>query len=810
MTIFPPSPDRALALFAQASALSTNVWLAIAIVVVLALIIASALMLRHWSRSAVDARIKQFRTTATALMERLDALKEQHKLLPVSDPDFKQSIQGETLGLYNRVQDELSQLWQGWLKLMDDLERAQKLMRDASAFGAKSVHEAEELVKPTAPFQELSARAEAVAADLDRLGQAHELARERRESLERERGVAAEQLKAIVEQGISNAPFLAEQREVAQLLERADACVTPDPLAATGLLDSAHEKCRKLSQRARDVIERSKEARGVIERIEETTRAIAEKRTGGLRLDEELGNPDVPLKQARVAQELAAQALNQGDPRAAAARVTEAETQAAIARKCIDQVEHAREQCGAELPKRREQAHVILAAIDRAAPDLITLEHNFAHDSWRDVANNLSTAKTTLAETNIQLDQAAESASPAAQRYLQAAAGIERVAALQADCEKRVHAVTDRRKSLESIREDCLRARDDLNSHTRALRDFIDREGPIIGPAARSALSDAVKDTQDSEIAQRDPRPNWPEIQRLMARAREGLAISRERAEADSAAYRQLQANLREQRQRADRVGQLLRSEDKDRPPANFRYRAACEMLDRIDRALNARNGDWADLARQLGDASQELDRSEQLAHEDIQFANRAIAEISEASRSVRGARGYSMLGATADTSAAQDSLDQAQRHLAAQEYEQAIELATNADHYAHAALNEAQRQANERQQQLEMERRRQAAEAMARQTGQLPTPGGIPPAAWIMVGQAAQVVLESLGNRGGGGAAGAHVPDSWSTPVEVPTGNQGADWTGAEGSWATGNDSAGAEGSWATDDNSGGAGGSW
>ena len=56
------------------------------------------------ARSRVARRIKEVRSNATDLMDRLDALKERLKLLPATDPDFQAPMDGETLELYNAVQ----------------------------------------------------------------------------------------------------------------------------------------------------------------------------------------------------------------------------------------------------------------------------------------------------------------------------------------------------------------------------------------------------------------------------------------------------------------------------------------------------------------------------------------------------------------------------------------------------------------------------------------------------------------------------------------------------------------------------------
>ena len=63
-----------------------------------------------------------------------------------------------------------------------------------------------------------------------------------------------------------------------------------------------------------------------------------------------------------------------------------------------------------------------------------------------------------------------------------------------------------------------------------------------------------------------------------LAEARESLAIAGERASADVQAHGQLQQRLRQARERAGQVGDLLTRESKDRPAVNARYRRAVRI----------------------------------------------------------------------------------------------------------------------------------------------------------------------------------------------------------------------------------------
>ena len=98
------------------------------------------------SRDRVGARLKEIKSQAVEVMDRLDGLKERLKLLPTA-PGFSQAMSGETLDLYNTVQAKVGKLWDGWLAVMEVLDKAQKLAaRSGSLLSQKTLGEAEELI----------------------------------------------------------------------------------------------------------------------------------------------------------------------------------------------------------------------------------------------------------------------------------------------------------------------------------------------------------------------------------------------------------------------------------------------------------------------------------------------------------------------------------------------------------------------------------------------------------------------------------------------------------------------------------------
>ena len=129
------------------------------------------------TRSRVGGRIKEVRSKAVDVMDHLDALKERLKLLPTS-PEFKEPMAGETEAFYRSVKEKNDTLWDGWLQIMEVLDKAQKLAdRSGSLFSKTALNDAEKLIEQKGSFKEIERQSQETAAGVDRLDKAHAAAR---------------------------------------------------------------------------------------------------------------------------------------------------------------------------------------------------------------------------------------------------------------------------------------------------------------------------------------------------------------------------------------------------------------------------------------------------------------------------------------------------------------------------------------------------------------------------------------------------------------------------------------------------------
>src|SRR5208283_4247604 len=121
----------------------------------------------------VEAQFKDFRERAVALMDQLDGLRQRHKTLPATDPDFTVAMSGATLALYNEVSRDLDSLWERWLKVMEIWEQAQWRIRAGSGLGVKPTEEARKLLGG-GEIDELVRQSSSCRRRLDRLKAARE------------------------------------------------------------------------------------------------------------------------------------------------------------------------------------------------------------------------------------------------------------------------------------------------------------------------------------------------------------------------------------------------------------------------------------------------------------------------------------------------------------------------------------------------------------------------------------------------------------------------------------------------------------
>ncbi len=670
----------------------------------LALLIGGLVWLaKRRARGSFNSKFKDYRSKAVAMMDRLDALKARLKSLPTDDPDFQEPMIGETLNHFEKVQGDLAKLWDRWLDVMDVVDKAQRKA------GTK-LEEADRLISDSKVFEEVEAGAKACGVAMDQLNNAHEVARKAAEEVVDRRTGAVAKVKNVGEAGLPPAPCQPEVDRPDALEKAAGRMLAPDPLGAKGVLAEALTAATNLGERAENIVGRLAGGKQVQAALEKLRADVAEQRRGGLRLDEEGGDPDHLI--ARSEQELAElqKALEAGDPDAAATRLEAGRALEKEARATLDAVQQAKSYCVREQPERERETRRLRESVPQYEAFEQELNRDFAPASWQVVAGNLAQARGLLDTFDVKAQEAAQATDGSSQKYLLGARLLGRLGQEQNAVFRLMNAVGERLTGLKTLRDDSRKAAADLKDRQRRAERFFSQYDHVVGAQARESLkaADEAGRNVDRESAER--KPDWPAIRQALGKAVEEYAIAQSQAEADLKIYEVLTSEYDQARHNATRVQAFLAGHSEDRTAANQRYRIAEEVLNRVGDESTRVGNEWPRLLDQVRGAQADLEQSEQLAREDVRLARQAEAEIADGARTIRQARTYFSMGVTLNTSGAESLLNQAQQLYHSQNYEQAIRTAGAAVQQVRQAHNQAVQQAHIRQMQIQADQRRSAA----------------------------------------------------------------------------------------------------
>lgn len=313
-----------------------------------------------------------------------------------------------------------------------------------------------------------------------------------------------------------------------------------------------------------------------------------------------------------------------------------------------------------------------------------------------------------------QVQDAVAAATSTSQEYVKGARLLEELARQQQIVLRLMSGLGEQLNSLIAVRDESRSLIDQLAARERQAELLIRQNELIVGDVARQSLAKAQQARQEILLRSARSRPDWRSLRESLAETIEDMSIAQSQAEEDLKNYKQLTSEFDTTRQTASRVYALLASHQEDRPAANQHYQAASEALDRIAMAIQQPRGEAAAWLAQVRDAAGDLERSEQLAREDIRLAAQAQSEISAGALAIRQAQGYAGMGVNTDTSAAQSQLMQAQQLLQSQNYEQSIQYSGAATQLARQVYYAAMQQAALQQMAVAAEQRREAARMAA------------------------------------------------------------------------------------------------
>lgn len=739
---------------------SRNLPIGIGVTVVLVLLAgAGVYVLRQRHRATQFASaFAAFNAKLVELMERCDAIKQQHQLLPYSDKDFTEPMAGATATLYDGIEQRLASLRETWLQLMDVRNQVEKLAATAGFFDSEQRQQAEKLLSEKAKLPEVEKLYEQCQRDLETLGNAHEHALAAWDAANQSTGELPARIEALGAAGLATRTYYEQREAIEQQLAALKAQLTADPIGASAGVEKVQERLQEVFAVIARLLELDEGWRKTGARREETLGKVTAERAAGLKLNEANANPDVPLADAekRLAEARDALLAERVDETSQSTTAAQQALDAAI--QMVADVRAARDFCQQQTANVETALEQTRARQPEAEQRLRALERDFAAESWNQVAANAGAAAEKLESASAALRAARELATDDRQAYLGAAARLKQANVDISAAQSLLTAIGDLLHELNALREQCAQQRGELLDAARQLQSFLGQHADTVDPEARSHLAEAARLEEQVVAGLDSPRPHWPAVKQRLDQLAAALTSAREAAEADVRHRAAFQATLQESETLSARVANLLRSNTADRPRANQAYRRAASALTE----LRGQRANWKTLLAAANEAKQDLVNAEQWATQDIQLAAQAAQAITAAERAVGAARSFVSMGISADSGLATSALAEAQRQYGAQQYEQAVATAASAEQQARQSIQAAEQAAHMRRMQQDAERRRREAER-----------GGVGP-----------VVIPNLPTFNfGGGASSNASPSSQSAKGNWSVGGGGV----AHGNWSGG-----------------------
>lgn len=736
----PPAPTKSRTTGRQL------VWaLAASLAVIVAIVFGLVWLGRRRVNGTVARKLKGVKGQAVQAMDRLDALKERHKLLPASASGFTRPMSGETLERYNAVKVKLDTLWDRWLQVMDKIDKAQKLVGLGGDFGLSNQksRQAEEILTKEIKFPEIEAEAQQCSAELDRLEKAHDETRDAIRALADLRASMRAGVENVGKAGLPTDPYQPEAAAVEELAAQADALAAADPIGSETIVAKAKAQVEGQIERSNEVLVQRDRSRTIERSLKEVERAAASHRSKGFKLQEEGGNPDPLIVEGVRRHGLGLAALRAGDPKAAKSELAEADARAKQAQQVLDVVVQSKALCRREGPARDRETARLRDAFGEARNYRDELQRDFASASWQGVARNLDQAKALLDTFDRKSAEADAEGSDAKQNYLLGAKLFEELGRQQQIALRLMAGLGEQVNILVAIRQEVQELNRQLESADRKVATLLEQNSEVVSPQAQGLFDSARRAAAEVTDKLADRRPDWPAIRDSLKQLLEEYGIAETRAEADLTAYQSFVAEVDKSKREASRVGAFLASHAEDRPAANRRFRSASASLEQLGSSRSSKR-EWPRLLQIVRDASSDLQAAERMAREDIRLAAQAESEIAEAVAAIQRASNTAGMGIVANTSDAEIRVRQAQQLLGAQNYEQAIAQAEAGFQSARSAYNAAAQRIFYQQMQMEADRRRQYAAETARASYRGPSAGS------IAAGTAAAAVLGRMAEAAG------------------------------------------------------------
>ena len=657
--------------------------------------ISRRMRLAREKREASLAPARAFTDEAVALLDDVESLARRHSLLPFSDPDFDAPMTGDTLAAYDRAGRDIEGLRALWLGMMSGVNQLKVYLDSPAGLNEEALAEIGPIVTAHDHREDAAALRGACESQLTALEGAHETADRELAALR----ATMERVDQLVEE-VTAAEFSVEpyreDREGCRIgWDEARGLRDADPLGAAAQVRDLAGQASVLEEGLRRVGACGARLRLLREQLVDVARAAAARRSEGLQLVEEDGNPDPMIAQGSQECDAADLALDRAAWETAEGHLAQASIWDERAREAIRRQEEARAYCGEALTACTARLQDLAGQAQSAEDTLGQLAALHAEASWADVAGHRDRAVRILESLSPMLESASSSADH--QRYFHAEDLLHHMAQQAEQAAVLLDDIRDRLRDLDACQASC---REGLAARETALASWKKRGNEhrhILDPDWETAWSRARDMMERIQDGMAEDRPNWPAVADRLAQLEQ--AVAEETADLEDAvaghaaftdAYDVVKAEV-------DSVQRWLDERSEDRPGANRMADGAAEALVALAGEKTSFRGAWAEAVKRLDRIGADARAARTLGERDVQLAGEARQIMHQAQIRVQEARSFFREGVSADGATAQRWLSEAMGAFGRQAYEDAIERSGKAMDEGSASLQRAEQRAREK-----------------------------------------------------------------------------------------------------------------
>ncbi len=564
-------------------------------------------------RRPLELSKHSFREHVVQLSDDIDALRERHRMLPFTDKDYTSPMMGETLTLYDGIQDSLQQLRQRWLELMDVWDRIDALTKIEHYFGRSGLLEAAGLLKNVPVSDVERSLNEQCVKSLDRLEDAHEQVERLTVQLDEHTQRLQRQFLDLQTAQLQVAPYQTSLDKVVELRARAAEIAVADPIGSQTLQTAAGDVLRDVGQLTEKILQHRRGIDELLGKLRKVSERLSTLRGGGMKFCEEESNPSSLFPQIEHHCNECLQLLNLGDAETSAEHLKQGFELASAAESTIQHQVDAKEFCEREIPLRTsEQCQLELRSQPLDAV-FAALESEFAAESWNTISNLRSTTGSAISHCDDLLSEATLSGSSDVQHYQKAALSLQQLKQSQGETSMLIASGDQRLQQLRQLRAKTQAELNQLEQFRQRIASLL-QSSAADRVAANRRFQDADSNLQQLKQTAGRSRANWPEIADSLDNVRREFSTAEQMAQEDirlaQQAAQEIMNAQRELRQAESFYRAGFRANVVSVRP---RLLSAQQALDgqQYERAIELANATIAEARQQLRQAEREADEAE-------------------------------------------------------------------------------------------------------------------------------------------------------------------------------------------------------